>query len=236
MVVSIVDYYMNKNKIYTFDFDSTFIKVEGFDELARIVVKNNPSGKILINEICTITKLGMDGKISYPESLKRRFSLLKPNIHQINEVIQFLKTQITESFIRNKAFFCTNKDQIYIVSGGFKEWIVPIVMEFGITKDHVLANTFKFDGNGLIIGFDENNLLAQNNGKAKAIRELHLDGEINVIGDSFTDYEIKRLGIAQKFFLFTENIRRKHLVDLADYCVNDLDEFLVIEREIGFVN
>ena len=46
-----------------------------------------------------------------------------------------------------------------------------------------------------IIGFDENNILCSNKGKANQIKSLNLDGEILVLGDGYTDYEIKEEGV-----------------------------------------
>lgn len=55
---------------------------------------------------------------------------------------------------RNKAFFKQNAHHIDIISNGFKEIIIPIVQEYGIRPKQVLANTFKFDYDGNIIGFE----------------------------------------------------------------------------------
>jgi D-3-phosphoglycerate dehydrogenase len=50
-----------------------------------------------------------------------------------------------------RAFFKQNAHNIYIISNGFKEIIIPIVQEYGIKPEQVLANTFKFDHEGNII-------------------------------------------------------------------------------------
>ncbi|MGV3540793.1 MAG: phosphoglycerate dehydrogenase, partial [Rufibacter sp.] len=80
------------------------------------------------------------------------------------------------------------------------------------------------------VGFDRNNPLTQNQGKAKQIKALGLDGEIYVIGDGYTDYEIKEAGIADKFYAFTENVSRDRVVGKADHVTPTLDEFLYVNK------
>ena len=70
-----------------------------------------------------------------------------------------LKARISKSFHRNEDFFRKHADQIYILSNGFKEFIVPIVTEYGVKPNHVYANTFEFDEQDRIVGFDEDNIL-----------------------------------------------------------------------------
>src|SRR5690606_24183393 len=117
-------------------------------------------------------------------------------------------------------------DNILIVSSGFKEFITPIVTEYGIKEENIYANTFRFDEQGNIIGFDENNLLCLDRGKIKLLEELALDGDVYVLGDGYTDYEIREAGLANKFYAFTENVVRDSVVAKADDVAPSLDEFL----------
>ena len=54
---------------YIFDFDSTLTRVEALDVLAEITLANNPKKDEIIQEITEITNLGIDGEISFTESL-----------------------------------------------------------------------------------------------------------------------------------------------------------------------
>ena len=75
---------------------------------------------------------------------------------------------------------------------------------------------------------DKNNPLSKNNGKVKTIKNLKLDGNVIVIGDGYTDYEIKKYGYAKKFYLFIENIKRKNILDKGDFLLKSLDDFIDI--------
>ncbi|WP_207436163.1 phosphoglycerate dehydrogenase [Sabulibacter ruber] len=221
---------MNTHKHFIIDFDSTFTKVEALDELCAICIPDPARRQKVLTEIQRITDLGMEGEIPLVESLDQRLALLQANREHIDTLIEHLRGQISESFKHNKAFFEAFKDDIYIISNGFKEFIVPIVQELGVKPEHVFANSFLYDEAGNIIGFDRSNVLTQNQGKAKQIKALSLPGEVYVIGDGYTDYEIKEAGIADKFYAFTENVSRDKVVGMADHVTPTLDEFLYVNK------
>jgi len=220
----------NKTEILNIviDFDSTFTKVEGLDELARIALQGNPKQAEIVGKIHDITEKGMAGSISFADSLRDRVALLPANKIHVEELVTFLKGKISDSFNRNKDFIEEYADQIYIVSSGFKDFIVPVVNELGISAENVFANTFIYDAEGNITGYDQDNLLSKDKGKVSLLQSLSLEGEIFVIGDGYTDYELREAGLANKFFAFTENVSRKSVTDKADFIVPSLDEFLYI--------
>jgi D-3-phosphoglycerate dehydrogenase / 2-oxoglutarate reductase len=211
---------------YIIDFDSTFTKVEALDELAAIALQQHPQQQQVVQQIQDITLQAMAGTLPFDQALQQRLQLLNANTSHITVLIDKLKLLITDSFVRNAEFIKQNAQHIYIVSGGFKEYILPIVTPLGILPHQVFANTFITDIQGNIIGHDANNLLAQHQGKVKLLQQLNLQGHISVIGDGFTDYELKQAGLADAFYLFIENVNRDGLVPLADHVINSLDEFL----------
>ncbi|RNI23491.1 phosphoglycerate dehydrogenase [Rufibacter latericius] len=221
---------MSTHKHFIIDFDSTFTKVEALDELCAICIPDPARRQKVLTEIQRITDLGMEGEIPLVDSLDQRLALLSANREHLDTLIQHLKGQISESFKHNKAFFEAFKDDIYIISNGFKEFIVPIVRELGVKPENVFANSFTYDEAGNITGFDRDNVLTQNQGKAKQIKALDLNGEVYVIGDGYTDYEIKEAGIADKFYAFTENVSRDSVVGKADHVTPSLDEFLYVNK------
>ena len=199
-------------------------------ELANVVLKNNYNKKEILQEIKNITNLGMEGQLSFEKSLQRRLKLIMGTRWDIKAVVRIFKRKITQSIKRNKQFFKKYYDQIYIVSGGFKECIVPVVEPFSIAPNHILANTFKLNKKGQITGYDKNNPLSNNNGKAIAVKKLKLSGTIYAVGDGYTDYQIKQSGAAKYFIAFTENVKRQPVIEKADHIVSNIDEFLYIIR------
>jgi D-3-phosphoglycerate dehydrogenase / 2-oxoglutarate reductase len=215
-----------QKQYFIIDFDSTLVIVEALDELAKIALKSHSEKQKIAEQIMQLTSLGMEGKLSFPESLTQRLALFQANKTHIKKLIVLLKKNITPSVTKNAIFFKEKADEIFIISGGFKEYIYPVMRQFGIKEDHILANTFLFDKVGNIIGFDEKNPLAQENGKVKQIKQLGLQGLVYVIGDGFTDYTIQQQGHAKKFFAFTENIARPTVIDKTKYIAANFDEVL----------
>ena len=215
---------------YIFDFDSTLTRVEALDILAEITLADNPKKEEIIQEIIDITNLGIDGEISFTESLERRISLLKANKADLTALIDALKMQVSKSIESNKAFFEEFANDIYVISCGFKEFIDPIVQEYNIPSDRVYANTFEFAQDGEIIGFDTNNVLSKHNGKIQCLKDMDLDGEIQVIGDGYSDYVTREAGVADKFFAYTENVSREKTTEKADHIAPNLDEFLYVNK------
>lgn len=220
-------------KYFIIDFDSTLIQAETLDEIAAVALQDNPHKEDILRKVKDITALGMEGKLKFDESLKKRLELLAFDKKIVEKVAKNLEKKISPSFLRNKAFFKEYKKQIYVVSGGFREMIMPIARKFGLSDSQVLANDFRYDKTGRVTGVDVKNPLSQSGGKAKAVANLGLKGELFVIGDGMTDWEIKdRLkgegarGKDIKFIAFTENVYREAVVGKADYSVPNLDEFL----------
>lgn len=221
---------MKGKQYFIIDFDSTFTKVEALDILAEISLKDDQNKSEGIKKIKDVTDKAMSGNLSFRESLTERIRVLKAHRDHLNELIEKLSKQVSKSFHRNGEFISKYKDHIYIVSNGFKDFIVPIVEKYGIHPENVYANEFKYGSSGQIIGFDDDNLLSKNDGKPNQIRKLNLDGEVFVLGDGYTDYEIKKAGLAHKFYAFTENVRRESVLAEADHEAPSLDDFLFSQK------
>jgi D-3-phosphoglycerate dehydrogenase len=184
---------------YIIDFDSTFTQVEALDELAKISLQGHPDRIAILQEIANLTNLSMEGRLSFRESLTRRVHLLHANRMHLEKLVQVLKKRVSGSFKRNRAFFQANSNQVLIVSGGFKEFIVPVVEPYFIRKENVYANEFRFDTEGNIIGYDELNPLSEEAGKVKLLKQLNLEGELFGIGDGYSDFQLKESGLITQF-------------------------------------
>jgi D-3-phosphoglycerate dehydrogenase len=218
------------SQYYIIDFDSTFTQVEALDELARISLKDRLDKEKIFKQIENLTNAAMEGRLSFSESLEARVRLLQADQIHLKQLVKHLKKKVSASFSRNKEFFKDNADKVLIVSGGFKEFITPVVTEYHIKKENIYANTFEFDEEGNIIGYDVENPLSQEGGKVKLLRELNLQGEIFGIGDGHSDFQLKESGMIKTFFAFTENIERKAVAEKADHVTPSFDEFLYLNK------
>ena len=214
--------------ILIIDFDSTFIKDETLDEISNLLSSDND----LKQKIVQITDQAMEGKLDFSEALKERVSLLDIHQNQIQEIINILRNRVSESFLRNKNKIRSIKDRIYIVSGGFKEIIIPIVRDFGINENHVFGNDFTYNDKGFVIGINDQSPLSYSDGKIRVVKNLNLKNGAYIIGDGSTDLELKKVRGVNAFICFTENINRISVSSKADYIASDLDQvFNIIDKK-----
>ena len=173
------------------DFDSTFIKVETIDELAKLSLQNDSNSDKKINLISDITNKAMSGDISFSEALEKRLEILSLNQNDIISITENISNLISDSFLINKKIIQSISDSIWILSGGFKEIIIPIVEQFGISSNHVLANSLIYDKDQ-IVGCDKGNNLFKDKGKIKAINNLMVFASLRQLS-IFPSYTISLL-------------------------------------------
>ena len=211
--------------ILIIDFDSTFIQDETLDEIANLVADDNQK-----KEIKNITNQAMEGKIDFGQALRKRVEMLKIHKNDIDNIIKILEKRISLSFVKNKNKLRSISERIYIVSGGFKEIIIPIVSDYGISKSNVYANEFIYDDKDYITGINAKSPMSFSDGKIRALKEINFTTDTFVIGDGSTDLEMKNVNGIRAFICFTENIVRKSVSEKADYVASNLDEvFQIIE-------
>ena len=223
--------------ILVLDFDSTFTQVEALDVLAEMIL-SAPDRQADRDAIKRLTEQAMNGEIGFGEALATRMTILRPSRDDIVALTERLKTCVSASVTRNRAALEQHPGRVRILSGGFHDFIDPVVAEFGLTADYVQANRMIFDADGAYLGIDEANPLSRDGGKVTALKALGLTGEIAVIGDGYTDYEVFEKGAADRFYAFCENVSRARVVEAAQaheasLVVTSLDEVLHAEGYEG---
>jgi D-3-phosphoglycerate dehydrogenase len=215
---------------FVFDFDSTLVQAESFPELARISLRHHPERAERLGEVERITELTATGEMSMEDGIRRRIELSAAHRKHLESLVRVLKRSITPSVKRNRAFFKKYRSRIYVVSNGFAELIEPVIATLGLDRRHLFANSLVLDERGYVVGFDSKNPLLHQDGKARVVKGLALEGEVHVIGDGFSDVRIREAGVATRFYAFTENVRREPVAAVADSVLPSLDEFLYLHR------
>ena len=208
------------------DFDSTIVSVESLDLLAEISLAKHPERLARQAKIEELTRLGMEGKLDFRESLSQRIALLDANRTHVETLVKRLQKLISPSFASHKKQIQKCADRIYVVTGGFREFVEPILEQLKIPLDHLYANTLTFDKDGAITGFDEANPLSKAGGKVEVVQSLKHLKPLIVVGDGYTDYQIKEAGAADKFYCFAEIVARPAVMDKANRVVYGIDEVL----------
>ncbi|HVA55469.1 MAG TPA: phosphoglycerate dehydrogenase [Gammaproteobacteria bacterium] len=207
---------------FILDFDSTLVRVETLELAAELVVGD--AG--LRARIKNITDQAMAGRMDFRSALTERLKLLHLHRDLLPKLTQSLQAEITPSFASNRAFLAANAERIHVVTSAFRQVVTPVVETLGLRAEHVHANTLTFDSAGYVNGLDWNNPLSADDGKAKVVAALKLPGEIAVVGDGWSDFEIFRTGAAQRFYAFTENVQRKEVIKAAKNIAPSFDEVL----------
>ena len=210
------------------DFDSTFVTVESLELLAEISLRTgfgDAQRATRIEKIRDLTRRAMAGHLSFTEALERRFELLEPKREQLPELVNALKRRVSPSFQRPREFIREHAGHTYIISAGFHEYIEPVVEDYGIPPEHVLANRLVSQPNGSL-GFDPTSALAHDRGKVSAVRDLGLDGTIIAVGDGISDLELQLDGACDVFFAYTEAVDRPEVSSRATYRATSFDDIV----------
>lgn len=220
----------DSHNVLIFDFDSTLVAVESLDELSKIVLDGAIDKDERVRTIRQITDAGMAGEIGFEESLSKRFAQIKPHQSDIQQLVEKLLDSVSVSVWKYESFLKQNADDIWIVSGGFKDFIDPVAIYFGISPDHVIANQMVWGEDGYAVGYDTSLPLAHDNGKVAAIKALNFSSDVDVVmvGDGMTDYAVYEARLAGKFIAYTENVRREAVAERSDFEVSDFGELLRI--------
>lgn len=220
---------MNKKINLIFDFDSTFIELETIEVLAEFSLKEHKNKKAITQTIKDMTNLAMSGKLSFNKALSDRISLLDLKSEHIKNTSKFLMNKISPSFSENIIFFKQNRENCYIISGGFKNIIYDIVKPFNFIEDNIFANEFISHKDGNIL-LDTTNPLSRDNGKSSVAKKI--EGYNIIIGDGYTDYEVKKHGYANIFIQYIENINRKELNDKADLIATNFQDIIKFIKHV----
>jgi D-3-phosphoglycerate dehydrogenase len=218
---------------YVFDFDSTLVRIETLEVLADIALAGVPDAAAIRAEVEALTDQAMAGDLPFGEALRRRLALLPLTRTHVAELASRILDEGTPSVRRNLRFFRENAGRIVILSGGFREIIAPLAAHLHVPAERVLCNDLIYDADGRVVGVDEANPLSQAGGKPTLIRSLDLPGPVVMIGDGWTDAEVKLEGVAHRFHAFTEIVRRDRVVAAADTEAPSMDEFLHTEGLAG---
>jgi phosphoserine phosphatase len=176
-----------KKKLLLADMDSTIIKEESLDELAKLIG--------LEKEVSIITEKAMNGEIDFQEALIKRVSMLK---NQPTEILNNLKNNININIGAKELIKTMNSNgaQTVLVSGGFTfltEYLKTI-LDFSFAHANTLQISKSKNGIEVLTGRVELPILDK---KAKLqilkqyTKKLNLNLEETIcVGDGANDIEM----------------------------------------------
>lgn len=195
--------------------------MESLDELARIALGSQPDQAQILLQLKAICTQAMAGELAFDESLRHRLRLFRASRGQVERLATDLLSKVSPSALAIRDWLHEYRENIYVISGGFADYMVPIIELLGLDSTKLFANHFLYDSHEIIKGYDPDCLLSQAQGKVKQVLALELPGPAIVIGDGYADYEIKAHGLAEQFWAFTETVYRPQVAAKADKVLKD---------------
>jgi phosphoserine phosphatase SerB len=184
-----------------FDCDSTLTRIEGIDELAAM--------NDVPHEVALMTRRAMDGEIPFEEIFARRLEIIRPTRKQLAGIGKFyVSTLVADASLVVEALSTLGID-VHIVSGGYRDALLPVADKLGVPPDRLHANDLFFDDSGTYTGYDETNPLSKSGGKAEVIKGLPREPRTILIGDGASDAEV---GATVELFVGFGGVERRDAV------------------------
>lgn len=194
-----------------FDVDSTLVDIEGLDWLAH--------NKGCAREVVSLTKKSMDGIMDFHEAMVQKMHILAPTHDDLIGMGQAYCDHLVPGAVEVIEALKHMGIEVWLMSGNYRPAVAILADRLGIDPDKILCNTVAFDINGKYIGFDKDNALAKNGGKAEKIYDVlrGADKRIVFVGDSATDLDVK--GHVALFVGFGGVVARDVVKTQADYYI-----------------
>ncbi|WP_100550523.1 HAD-IB family phosphatase [Caedibacter taeniospiralis] len=205
-----------------FDFDSTLI---AFESLELVMADLLQGDQHKIQQLEILTNAGMNGEIGFRESLEARLSIVKPSCQALHAfVAQYCPGAFTIGVEKLIQKLHANGVKVWIISGGFRELILPFAQVLNIPSAQVCAVNLNWNENGQFESLNNDNGFCDS--KVMGVQRIReqLQGQTLIVGDGFTDYELFREGIAHQFIAYTEHVSRQQVLDVAPFYAQNITE------------
>ena len=215
-----------------FDVDCTVTKEDALDKLGDFLGVGD--------QVRALTNAAMDGGMDLDEALQKRLDIMKPTIEKLvayaknspaeERLVPGIKNLIKELQARNV--------EVFLISGGFRELILPVADLLGIPRSNIFANRFVYMSDDTlgpegyphirVRGFDPNEPTSREMGKPEAIRRIRAMNPYNtvvMVGDGITDLEaVQETGGADLFVGYGGVVERSYVKENADWWVTHHDQ------------
>lgn len=191
-----------------FDFDSTLVPCESLElALARAPGVDAAA----LRRIEELTRRGMEGDLPFAESLRARLAIARPTRASLDTLGEELIDRLTDGAADVVAWLHGQGHAVWIVSGGFREALIPPARALGIDAARVCGVSARWDHRGeldslVADGFDVS--------KVEGVRraELAWTRPAVGVGDGATDLALRDAGLVDAFVAYCEHVRRDAVV------------------------
>ena len=206
---------------FIFDFDSTLLNCESLEKLLKPTLERDSKTKELF---ISLTEQGMNGEISFEDSLKKRLELAHPHWKEIEHFVSQSDSYWTHG-MKPLLKELSKAHSVWILTGGL-EVLVKKMCQGLLPLQHIFGVKAEWDHTGAFIGIDPSNPFS----KSKLIGAKTILSQwpppTLLIGDSMADYALYEEGLVDHFIAYTEHIKRDKLIDKASHIANNVTELI----------
>ena len=173
----------------------------------------------------------MDGDLPFREAFTRRLEIIQPSIDLFRRCAEQHPPLFTEGIREFIGLLQERKKAVWLISGGFKEMIIPAALLLNIPTENIIANRILYNNQGQYDGFDESIPTSREGGKLEVIRRLKKDhkySKVVMIGDGSTDLEAKEE--CALFIGYGGVVERERIKKEADIFVTHFNELIALMK------
>lgn len=214
-----------------FDYDSTLLACESLELLVRRRLGGDLRREA---ELHRLTSLGMEGKISFRESLERRLALAAP---ARQEVLHFGREEAPHLLTEGMAELCAELSvrgvEIWVVSGAIREAMLPACAILEIPPAQVWGIEPRWAADGSFAGLDPADGFAVSKVEGVRRQGITFSRPATGVGDGMSDYDLCAAGLVDSFIAFTKHVRRASVLAQPDVRqAPDVDALRALLREL----
>eukprot|EP00977_Amphora_coffeiformis_P007235 scaffold1569_cov171-Amphora_coffeaeformis.AAC.21 len=216
-----------------FDVDCTITKQDALDDLADFLGKGP--------QVAAITTAAMNGDLDLDQALQKRLDILEPTVDKLALYIASnpAQSRLVPGIQELIAELQNRNIEVFLISGGFRELILPVADVLSIPRSNIFANRFVYmaddgplgESNQIRVrGFDSTQPTSRKGGKTEAIRRIRNKKPLQtvvMVGDGITDLEaVQETGGADLFVGYGGIVERAAVKDGTDWFVYDYQDLI----------
>ncbi|MDR2777517.1 MAG: HAD-IB family phosphatase [Rickettsiales bacterium] len=221
-----------KIDIFFIDFDSTFVDGESLNMMVDMALREHARRSEIGGRLKILSDLCMKSEVGFKEYFKMKVEIIKQALREEHmlKVSKILEEKVSPHIVKLLERVKQLDRKVIVLSNSFKIILRDIMGKYGI--DIYFANKHIIDRSGYVVGFDESNPLANNNGKENIIKFLknkdfiHSDEKTMMIGDGMPDLKVYKEKAVDYFLNFALNKNRK----LKKHRINNDPNFIICRK------
>ncbi len=211
-----------------FDFDSTLVPCESLEEVLGRADGLTPAE---IEELSEITTAGMEGRLSFEDSLRMRLGIASPTLQEVRGLAFELASSLSTGAADLVGRLHGAGHDVWIVSGGLQEILEAVGSGLGIPRRRIHGVVCQWRPDGSLDALDTSGGFAVS--KVEGLTRLGPAFQRPVIGvgDGMTDLALREAGFVDHFVAYTEHAVRESVIEGADATAGNMADLdLVLEK------